>query len=137
MNDKDGMHLGAGPFLLIYSRSLSEPLVSEWPSIIKVRADHQESLVSILTLITPVILRLEQELIHWGSWKNSPSPFRRRPTTLAHMSMWILVKFPHHRKRALVMQHLRRIKSHLSPIGVHHLRYTAGTPEQQICIAST
>jgi len=37
-NDKDGMHLGAGPFLLIYSRSLSEPLISEWSNVIKVGA---------------------------------------------------------------------------------------------------
>ena len=47
MNDKDGMHLGAGPFLLIYSRSLPEPLVSEWPNVIKVSGDPQESSVSI------------------------------------------------------------------------------------------
>lgn len=29
--DESGMDLGAGPFLLIYSRSLPEPLKSEWP----------------------------------------------------------------------------------------------------------
>jgi len=46
LSDKDGMHLGAGPFLLIYSRSLSEPLISEWPNVIKVgaRADSSEFL---------------------------------------------------------------------------------------------
>lgn len=47
LNDKDGMHLGAGPFLLIYSRSLSEPLISEWPNVLKVSKDPQETLVSI------------------------------------------------------------------------------------------
>ena len=36
LDDKDGMHLGAGPFLLIYSRSVSEPLISEWPNVVKV-----------------------------------------------------------------------------------------------------
>jgi len=46
LNDKDGMHLGAGPFLLIYSRPLSEPLINEWPDVIKVgaRADSSEFL---------------------------------------------------------------------------------------------
>jgi len=38
LNDKDGMHLGAGPFLLIYSRSLPKPLISEWPDVIKIGA---------------------------------------------------------------------------------------------------
>lgn len=47
MNDKAGMHLGAGPFLLIYSRPLSEPLICEWPDVIKVSKDPQEILVSI------------------------------------------------------------------------------------------
>ena len=37
------MHLGAGPFLLIYSRPLSEPLINEWPDVIKVRKDHQKA----------------------------------------------------------------------------------------------
>jgi len=46
LNDKDGMHLGAGPFLLIYSRSLSEPLISDWPNVIKAgaRSDSLEFL---------------------------------------------------------------------------------------------
>jgi len=46
LNDKDGMHLGAGPFLLIYSRSLSEPLMSEWPNVVKAgaKADSSEFL---------------------------------------------------------------------------------------------
>jgi len=49
LNDKDGMHLGAGPFLLIYSRSLPEPLVSEWPNVVKAgaRADSSEFLAKL------------------------------------------------------------------------------------------
>jgi len=43
MNDKDGMHLGAGPFLLIYSRSLPEPLINEWPNVVKVDAKADSS----------------------------------------------------------------------------------------------
>ena len=31
LSDENGVDVGAGPFLLIYSRSLSEPLKSEWP----------------------------------------------------------------------------------------------------------
>ena len=31
LNNENGADVGAGPFFLIYSRSLSEPLKSEWP----------------------------------------------------------------------------------------------------------
>lgn len=43
LNDKDGMHLGAGPILLVYSRSLPEPLVSNWPDVVKVGARTDSS----------------------------------------------------------------------------------------------
>ena len=42
LSDESGMDAGAGPFFLIYSRSLSEPLKSEWPeTLVRVEVRFQ------------------------------------------------------------------------------------------------
>ena len=44
LSNESGMDVGAAPFFLIYSRSLSEPLKSEWPeTLVSVRTDFRRT----------------------------------------------------------------------------------------------
>ena len=62
-SDDSGINVGAGAFFLIYSRSLSEPLKSEWP----------ETLVSVEGWF-----QMGQWLICWNPWESFLVFFFRR-----------------------------------------------------------